>query len=98
MAPTRWNGFLWGQGEDRVTKLPQLSNTTTKHGQQRGSSDLSLSSTGKRRWIRIPECAEYLGIAVKSAYDMAAAGKLPVTRVGRLVRVDLRPGARLPPP
>jgi hypothetical protein len=73
-----------------VTKLPQLSNTTTKHGQQSESSGSGIPSTERRRWVKIPECAAYLGIAVKSAYDMAAAGKLPVARVGRLVRVDLR--------
>jgi excisionase family DNA binding protein len=43
-----------------------------------------------RRWLTIKEAAEYLGISVKGAYDMAAAGKLPAARVGRLVRVDLR--------
>lgn len=43
-----------------------------------------------RRWITVREAAEYLGIAVKSAYDMAAAGKLPAAHVGRLVRVDFR--------
>jgi len=43
-----------------------------------------------RRWLTIREAAEYLGISVKGAYDMAATGKLPSARVGRLVRVDLR--------
>jgi excisionase family DNA binding protein len=46
--------------------------------------------TGPRRWISVREAAEYLGIAVKSAYDMAAVGKLPAAHVGRLVRIDLR--------
>lgn len=46
--------------------------------------------TAGRRWLRIPEAAEYLGISVKGAYEMAAAGKLPAARVGRLVRIDLR--------
>jgi len=42
-----------------------------------------------RRWLTIKEAAEYLGLSVKGCYDMAAAGKLPAARVGRLVRVDL---------
>ncbi len=46
--------------------------------------------TAPRRWISIRETAEYLGISVKGAYDMAAAGKLPAARVGRLVRIDLK--------
>lgn len=44
----------------------------------------------ERRWISVPETAAYLGIAVKSAYDMAASGRLPAAKVGRLVRIDLR--------
>lgn len=43
-----------------------------------------------RRWLTVSETASYLGISVKGAYDMAASGKLPAARVGRLVRVDLR--------
>lgn len=46
--------------------------------------------SAERRWITIPEVAAYLGIAVKSAYDMAASGRLPSVKVGRLVRIDLR--------
>jgi excisionase family DNA binding protein len=41
-----------------------------------------------RRWITVREAAEYLKISVKGTYDMAAAGKLPPARVGRLVRID----------
>lgn len=44
----------------------------------------------QRRWLTVSEAAAYLGISVKGAYDMAASGKLPAARVGRLVRVDLR--------
>ena len=44
----------------------------------------------ERKWLTIRETAEYLGLSVKGAYQMAAAGKLPAARVGRLVRVDLR--------
>lgn len=44
----------------------------------------------ERRWLTVREAAEYLGLSVKGAYDMAAAGKLPAARVGRLVRIDLR--------
>jgi excisionase family DNA binding protein len=43
-----------------------------------------------RRWITIKETAIYLGIATKSAYDMAARGVLPCARVGRLVRIDFK--------
>lgn len=43
-----------------------------------------------RRWMTVKETSEYLGISVKGAYEMAAAGKLPAARVGRLVRIDLR--------
>jgi len=44
----------------------------------------------ERRWLTIRETAELLQISVKGAYDMAAAGKLPAARVGRLVRIDGR--------
>jgi len=44
----------------------------------------------ERRWLTVREAAEYLGLSVKGAYDMAAAGKLPAARVGRLVRIDLK--------
>jgi excisionase family DNA binding protein len=44
----------------------------------------------ERRWLTVREAAEFLHISVKGAYDMAASGKLPAARVGRLVRVDLR--------
>jgi excisionase family DNA binding protein len=46
--------------------------------------------TMERRWLTVAETAAYLGIATKSAYDMAESGKLPAAHVGRLVRVDLR--------
>jgi len=42
----------------------------------------------ERRWLKVSEVAELLGISVKGAYEMAAAGKLPAARVGRLVRID----------
>jgi excisionase family DNA binding protein len=44
----------------------------------------------EHRWLTVAETAAYLGISVKGAYDMAASGKLPAARVGRLVRIDLR--------
>ncbi len=44
----------------------------------------------RRRWITIREAAEYLGLSIKGAYDMASAGKLPAARVGRLVRIDVK--------
>jgi excisionase family DNA binding protein len=44
--------------------------------------------TMDRRWLTIKEAAEYLGLSVKGCYDMAAAGKLPAARIGRLVRID----------
>lgn len=43
-----------------------------------------------RRWITIREAAGYLGLSLKGAYEMAASGKLPAARVGRLVRIDLK--------
>lgn len=46
--------------------------------------------SSERRWVSIRTAAEYLSISVKGCYDMAAAGKLPTARVGRLVRIDLR--------
>jgi len=46
-------------------------------------------SNPARRWLTIRETAEYLGISVKGCYDIAASGKLPAARVGRLVRIDL---------
>ena len=52
----------------------------------KGERKMSL----ERRWLTIRETAEYLGISVKGCYKMAAAGKLPAARVGRLVRIDLR--------
>ena len=45
---------------------------------------------GLRRWLTVKQAAEYLGLSVKGVYDMAAAGKLPVARIGRVVRIDLQ--------
>jgi len=42
----------------------------------------------ERRWLTVREAAEYLGLSVKGAHDMASAGKLPAARIGRLVRID----------
>jgi excisionase family DNA binding protein len=42
----------------------------------------------ERRWLKISETAELLGLSVKGAYEMAAAGKIPAVRLGRTVRVD----------
>jgi excisionase family DNA binding protein len=49
-----------------------------------------MSDFSGRRWITVRETAEYFQIPVKSVYDLTASGKLPVARVGRLVRIDLR--------
>ena len=43
-----------------------------------------------KRWITVREAAGYLGISLKGCYDLAAAGKLPSAKIGRLRRVALR--------
>jgi len=53
-----------------------------------GRRSRNLDNFAGRRWITIREAASYLGISVKGCYDMAASGKLPVARIGRLVSVD----------
>jgi excisionase family DNA binding protein len=46
-------------------------------------------NTPERRWWTIFQTAAYLGISIKGCYAMAAAGKIPVARIGRRVlRVD----------
>jgi excisionase family DNA binding protein len=46
--------------------------------------------SGSKRWGTIAETAALLGLSKKGCYQMAAAGKLPAARVGRLVRIDLK--------
>jgi len=43
----------------------------------------------ERRWLKVSEVAEILGVSVKGAYALAAAGELPVVRIGRrTIRID----------
>jgi excisionase family DNA binding protein len=47
--------------------------------------------TAPRRWISVKICAaDILGISLKGCYDLIGQGKIPVARIGRLIRVDLR--------
>jgi excisionase family DNA binding protein len=41
-----------------------------------------------RRWLKIAEVADRLGLSVKSCYRLAAQGKFPVGRIGRTLRID----------
>jgi excisionase family DNA binding protein len=42
-----------------------------------------------RRWISVKVCAaDVLGISLKGCYDLIGQGKIPVARIGRLIRVD----------
>jgi excisionase family DNA binding protein len=45
--------------------------------------------TAPRRWISVKVCAaDVLGISLKGCYDLIGQGKIPVARIGRLIRVD----------
>ena len=44
----------------------------------------------QRRWISPRECATYLSLHLQTIYQLIYQGQLPVARVGRSVRVDLR--------
>lgn len=45
----------------------------------------------ERRWLRVKEAAEYLGISVKGLYDLCSRGLIPHTRLrGVGIRVDLK--------
>lgn len=43
-----------------------------------------------RRWISPKEAGEYLSLHPQTIYQLVYEGKLPVARIGRTVRVDLR--------
>lgn len=42
----------------------------------------------EKRWLRVKEAAEILNISSKSIYDLCAAGQLPATRIGGVIRID----------
>ncbi|MFC2169960.1 helix-turn-helix domain-containing protein [Acidobacteriota bacterium] len=44
----------------------------------------------QRRWISVKECAEYLGLHLKSVYSLISRGEIPAARIGGSVRVDLK--------
>jgi excisionase family DNA binding protein len=48
------------------------------------------ASMAERRWIRVNETAEILGLHPMSVRKMIARGEIPAVRIGRMIRVDLR--------
>jgi excisionase family DNA binding protein len=44
----------------------------------------------QRRWISPRECSEYLACHLMTVYAWIAAGRIPVIRLGRSIRVDLK--------
>ena len=43
-----------------------------------------------KRWISPKECAEYLGLHKKSVYRLICKEKIPASKIGGSIRVDLR--------
>lgn len=69
-----------------MTQLQGTSNTAPTERQRLPSPEPFQG----RRWISVREVAEYLGLHLKSCYDLIAQGKLPAARVGRVIRIDVR--------
>ncbi|BDG59623.1 helix-turn-helix transcriptional regulator [Caldinitratiruptor microaerophilus] len=44
----------------------------------------------ERRLVRVPEGARITGLSVATMYRLIASGKLPVVRIGRAARIDIR--------
>jgi len=42
----------------------------------------------ERRWISVRECAEYLGLHLKSIYNLIYQGHIPATKIGGSIRID----------
>jgi len=42
----------------------------------------------ERRWISVRECAEYLGLHLKSIYNLIYQGCIPATKIGGSIRID----------
>jgi len=42
----------------------------------------------ERRWISVRECAEYLGLHLKSIYNLIYQGYIPATKIGGSIRID----------
>ena len=43
-----------------------------------------------KRWITVKEAASYLSLYPKSIYRLIDRGLIPASRVGRIVRIDLK--------
>jgi len=43
-----------------------------------------------RRYISVSEAASYIGIAVKTCYELCLRGEIPSVKIGRSRRVDLK--------
>ena len=43
----------------------------------------------ERRWISPKECAEYLGLHLKSIYRLLDRGEIRAGKIGRSIRIDL---------
>lgn len=43
-----------------------------------------------RRWISMNQAADYLGLSVSGTRKLLARGLIPHSRLGRVIRVDLR--------
>jgi excisionase family DNA binding protein len=46
--------------------------------------------TAGRRWATIAAAADYLGLSVSGTRKLLARGLIPHSRLGRIIRVDLR--------
>jgi excisionase family DNA binding protein len=44
----------------------------------------------ERRWISMVQAAAYLGLSVSGCRKLLARGLIPHSRLGRVIRVDLR--------
>jgi excisionase family DNA binding protein len=45
---------------------------------------------GERRWITVGETAQLLSLSASGVRKMLNRGLIPCTRLGRVVRIDLR--------
>lgn len=46
--------------------------------------------TTERRLLRVPEAAKMLGISPAHLWRVIQAGRIPVLRIGRSTRIDVR--------
>jgi excisionase family DNA binding protein len=63
----------------------------TSTGDSAAERRLRRSSRGRTVGYTVDEVAEMLRIGRNAAYDLVARGEIPSVKVGRLVRVPVRP-------